>query len=620
MKRFKKNQPSIFFLLLFSNLCFAQTFKTSEVKDINLFPQQNSTRNAVNLSGIWQFKLDTLDVGEKNNWFNGLTNSRSIAVPGSWNEQFEDTRDYMGTVWYETKSFIPKNWIGQNIFIRVGSANYAAKIWINGSPVGMHEGGHLPFAFNINSYVKFNAENRISIRIENLLKTSRVPPGGEGIPGGTGIWNKYPKANFDFFPFGGLQRAVWLLTTPIDGIQDISVKTNIQNKDGEVVVTVQKIGNIKKGTATLTGADNTYAGNLIFSNNTASATIKVPNARFWNTTDPYLYNLNVALDDDKDQYNLNIGIRTITVTDKQLLLNGTPIQLKGFNKHEDFPIFGRGAAQPVMIKDFALLKWTGANALRTSHYPDDEEQMNLADREGILVMDEIPAVGLFFEGDDLPARQEQCKKDIEELVARDKNHPSVIIWSLANEPSAPKKEIVAGKTSELFEASIQSFKELFALVKKLDNRPAVIVGAGGAPLEWLALSDIVCINRYYGWYSNPGDIKTGAAILSKELDELYQKIKKPIMLTEFGADTYPGMHATPPEMFTEEYQTEFIKAYLDVAATKDFVTGIYVWVFADFKTSQGVVRFGGMNYKGVFTQDRKPKMAAHYLRSRWFKE
>ena len=611
MKQLFKIQRVFIQLLFISSISLAQTFKSAEVKDINLFPQQNISRNAVNLSGIWQCKIDSADVGEKENWFNGLSYTRSIAVPGSWNEQFEDTRDYMGTVWYECKTFIPKSWNGQNIFIRVGSANYAAKIWINGTPVGIHEGGHLPFAFNVNNYVKFNAENRITISVENFLKTARVPPGGDGIPGGTGIWSKYPKANFDFFPYGGLERAVWLLTTPKESIQDISVLTNIKNKDGEVVVTVQKTGNIKKGVATLTGTGKNYTIGFNFLGDKATVSIKVPDAHFWNTTDPYLYNLNVSLDDDRDQYNLNVGIRTITVTDKQILLNGQPIQLKGFNKHEDFAIFGRGTAQPVMIKDCDLMKWTGANALRTSHYPDDEEQINLADKEGILVMDEIPAVGLYFEGVDLPARQAACKKYIEELVARDKNHPSVIIWSLANEPSSDRS-----KAS--LEASVESFKELLVLTKKLDNRPAVIVGAAGAPLEWLALSDIVCINRYYGWYSNTGDIKTGATQLSKELDDLYQKLKKPILITEFGADAQAGMHATPSEMFTEEYQTEFIKAYLDVAATKDFVAGNYVWVFADFKTSQGVVRFGGLNLKGVFTRDRKPKQAAYYLKSRWF--
>jgi beta-glucuronidase len=214
-----------------------------------------------------------------------------------------------------------------------------------------------------------------------------------------------------------------------------------------------------------------------------------------------------------------------------------------------------------------------------------------------------------------------CKQYINELIMRDKNHPSVIMWSVANEPFPPNMNLSPTDVKPADPKSITLFKELFDLVKEKDpTRLKTLVGVMGGPIEWLALSDVVCINRYWGWYTNPGDIKTGASLLSKELDGLHKATNKPIIITEFGADTQAGMHADEPEMFTEEYQTEFIKAYLDVADSKDFMAGMHVWAFADFKTGQGVIRFGGVNYKGVFTRDRKPKMAAHFLRSRWFKK
>jgi beta-glucuronidase len=192
---------------------------------------------------------------------------------------------------------------------------------------------------------------------------------------------------------------------------------------------------------------------------------------------------------------------------------------------------------------------------------------------------------------------------------------------VANEPFPPNINLSPGDVKAADPQSVTLFKELFDLVKEKDpTRLATLVGVMGGPVEWLALSDVVCINRYWGWYTNPGDIKTGAAMLSKELDGLHQKLNKPVIITEFGADTYAGMHADQPEMFTEEYQMEFIKAYLDVADSKDYMAGMHVWAFADFKTGQGTIRFGGMNYKGVFTRDRKPKMAAHFLRSRWTKK
>jgi beta-glucuronidase len=594
----------------------AQVFKPANTKDISLYPQQNDVRNALNLSGIWKFKKDADNVGETKQWYNGLTESTPIAVPGSWNEQFEDMRDYMGLAWYEQNSYVPKNWKGQRIFIRVGSANYGAKVWVNGKPIGSHQGGALPFAFEITNNIIWDAENRIIISVENVLKPGRVPVGG--LPPG-GMFNNNPRSNFDFFPYCGLQRPVWIYATPQNSIADITVKTTLTS----VEVKVKKEGNASAGKIKLEGDGKTYEDNLNFIGNDATATINVPNAHLWNTEDPFLYQLKVTLNNANsvvDKYELPVGMRTVNTDSKHILVNGKPVFLKGFGKHEDFPVFGKGTAYPVIVKDYNLLKWVGANSYRTSHYPYDEEYMNMADKLGILIVDEIPAVGLYFDKDInlINERKEACKQQIQELVARDKNHPSVIMWSLANEPIANKDNFSLEKKSSADEVSLNFFKELFKTVKDADaTRLSIIVGLQGGPDEWLDLSDVVCINRYYGWYTQNGDIEAGAKNLSAELDNLYAKFKKPIFVTEFGADTYPGMHTNQPEMFTEEFQTEFIKAYLDVMDSKDFVTGAHVWAFADFKTTQGVIRFGGMNWKGVFTRDRKPKNSAFYLRKRW---
>ena len=616
-------------LLLGYMVCFmamnvnAQEFKVADVKDIALFPQQNDLRNTLNISGIWKFKKDSAGVGENEQWFNGLKESTPIAVPGSWNEQFEDIRDYMGLVWYEQNSYVPKTWKGQRIFIRVGSANYAAKIWINGKPLGKHDGGSLPFAFEISNNINWDASNRITIQVENILKPNRVPVGG--LPAG-GMFSNNPASSFDFFPYGGLQRPVWLYSVPKNSLSDVTIKTTIQAAEGTVEVKIKKDGIAKQGKIKLESNGQSYESNFTFNGDNATATIKVPNAHLWNTEDPFLYQLIITLNnanETTDKYELPVGIRTIAVNNKQILLNGKPIFLKGFGKHEDFPVFGKGTAYPVIVKDFNLLKWIGANSFRTSHYPYDEEYMNMADREGILIVDEIPAVGLYFDNnvDMINDRKEMCKQQIKELVARDKNHPAVIMWNLANEPIAKGMNFSLMKKAASDSVSFNFFSELFKTVKEADNtRLSSIVGVQGGPDEWLGLSDVVCINRYYGWYSQNGDIAAGAKIFSKELDDLYKQFNKPILVTEFGADAYPGMHTDQPEMFTEEFQMEFIKAYLDVADTKDFVTGMHIWAFADFKTAQGVIRFGGMNWKGVFTRDRKPKMAAHYLRSRWTKK
>lgn len=388
-----------------------QDFRAANAEDIALFPQQNEFRNTQDLSGIWKFKKDSLAEGEKQQWFNGLSDYRSIAVPGSWNEQFDDMRDYLAVAWYEKETYIPGSWKGQRIFIRVGSANYAAKIWINGQALGQHEGGHLPFAFEISSFVKWNASNRITIQVENILKPDRVPTGGDVA---TGLFNNFPKSNYDFFPYAGLHRAVWLYTVPpVAAVADIAINTGFTGNEGAVEVKVVAHGNASEGKITIAGMQVP----IRFSAGTATASIKIPNVRLWSPEEPFLYTVDVSLTAGNktiDHYITETGVRTITANSKQILLNGKPIFLKGFGKHEDFPIYGRGTAYPVMIKDFSLFKWIGANSFRTSHYPYDEEYMKMADREGILVIDEIPAVGLYFHGDtaQLQRRQSVCRQYI----------------------------------------------------------------------------------------------------------------------------------------------------------------------------------------------------------------
>lgn len=617
----KKLMVIFAFLLLIPLDGKAQMLEEAEIENIALYPQQNQYRNKLDISGMWKFKVDSTEIGEKEAWYNGLKETRSIAVPGSWNSQFDDIRDYLGVAWYEQETYVPSKWEGDKIFLRVGSANYAAKVWVNGNPVGKHYGGHLPFAFEISDLVNWGSANRITIQVENKLEPTRVPAGNlnrQGILAGN-----YPATTFDFFPYAGLQRAVWLYAVPQTYIKDITVKTDLNGKTGMVNVEVQKEGNSSSGKVNLNGANGHYTADLTFDGDRAKATIKVPDARLWDLKDPYLHQLEVSLNDadtELDAYHLDIGIRTVGVSDKAILLNGKPVFLKGFGKHEDFPVFGRGTAYPVIAKDYYLLDWIGANSYRTSHYPYDEEYMKMADKHGILITNEVPAVSLQF-GDGIEAmnaRKEMVKQQIRELITRDKNHPSVVIWSLANEPMPTNLSLTAGQKPKASEESKEFFKELVETANSLDDtRLTTYTGVQGGPDEWMEHFDVISINRYYGWYSENGRIEAGKKRLSEELDQLYKEFRKPIMLTEFGTDTYPGMHGVNSEMFGETYQLEFIKAYLDVADSKDFVTGAQIWAFADFKTSQGIIRFKGMNWKGVFTQDRKPKQVALYLHKRW---
>lgn len=594
-----------------------------------LYPQQNDIRNQLDLSGFWSFQLDPHNQGQNQEWFKTLPTPRTIAVPASWNEQFQDTREYMDAAWYARTFYVPHGWQGQRIYVRIGSANYAAQVWLNDTLVGEHQGGHLPFAFDLTEHLVWDSPNRLTIRVDNALLPTRVPPGNVG-GRASGFMGSHPNTSFDFFPYGGLHRPVLLYAVPAIHVADVTAVTDIAGSDGSVHVRVVQEGGDLPGKLTLSGQGHTWETELRFQNGQAEGTIQVPGARFWSPADPYLYSLTVTLADGKrivDRYTLDVGIRTVQVQGDRLLLNGEPIFLTGFGKHEDFPVHGRGLDLPLVVKDYALLKWIGANSYRTSHYPYSEEAMYMADREGILIVDEIPAVGLSFEDSEanIQIRLAQCKQQIGELIARDKNHPSVIMWSVANEPLPGNMfRRLADPDAQDADASAAAgtafLGELFDLARRLDpTRPRIMAGMMGAPTAWLELSDVVFINRYWGWYTHSGQLDEGLAHLEQELDALYETMHKPMVISEFGADTIAGMHSDPPEMWSEEYQVEMLRRYLDAAAQRPFVVGLHVWNFSDFKTGQSTRRAAGLNMKGVFTRDRRPKMAAHFLRERWTK-
>jgi len=310
-----------------------------------LYPQQNNKRNVLDLSGFWNFKLDPEATGEEEGWYDGLTAPRTIAVPASWNELYQDTREYLDTAWYVRECYVPSGWQGQQVYLRIGSANYAAKVWINGQFAGEHQGGHLPFAFEVTEYVTWDAPNTVAIQVDGQLTPTRVPPGNVSRGGAGGFMAGYPNTSFDFFPYTGIQRPVILYALPQTHIEDITVTTAIEGTKGLVTVCVVQSGSASPGTLTLSGENDSLEAGLTFVDGIAEATIDVPDARLWCPEDPYLYTLTVTLNDGNqvvDRYRLEVGIRTIAVESDQILLNGKPILLTGFGRHEDFPVHGRG--------------------------------------------------------------------------------------------------------------------------------------------------------------------------------------------------------------------------------------------------------------------------------------
>lgn len=257
-----------------------------------------------------------------------------------------------------------------------------------------------------------------------------------------------------------------------------------------------------------------------------------------------------------------------------------------------------------------------ANSLGEPGGPIDEYSLKV----GVRTI-EVRGVSLVFSDtpEIIEARRRQLSNTLTELIDRDKNYACVIMWSIANEPLTKPFHTLDDAPSTSVEKGRAFFAGLFDQARRLDTtRPVVLVSLQGGPAEWVGLGDVICTNSYSGWYAVSGRLDEAEAALDKEVRDLRARHgDKPIFYTEFGADAAPGLHAQPAEMWTEEYQSEIVAMYLRVLARYPYVIGAHPWAFADFKTSQSIMRVGGLNFKGAFRRDRRPKLVAHTLREAW---
>lgn len=590
-----------------------------------LYPVSTVSRRLSSMDGMWKFCLDEQGDGENKNFSAGIPGKDLIPVPASFQDFYteKDVREFAGDVWYEKDVFVPGEWEGKRIFIRFGAATHRAKVFVNGKEITEHEGGFLPFLSDVTDAVSYDSYNKVIVKVNNELTVTNIPCGETYVlPNG----KKMNKPYFDFFNYAGLQRSVHLIALPKEHIFDFDLNYEISGKNAKIIYSVKTTGEHPISVSLLDDK-----GEEVACAKGKSGVIDVENARLWQAGNAYLYHLIIRIMDGDgiiDEYGQKIGIRTVLVKGTSILINGEPVYLKGFGKHEDCNIVGRGFQIGVMKRDFELMKWIGANSFRTAHYPYSEEIYQMADEEGFLVIDEVAAVGMFeslmnfmeassgkktafFEKETTPLLLKAHKKAIEEMIARDKNHPCVIAWSLLNEPETTN------------EAAVPYFKEIFEWARELDvqKRPrtfALIMNSLPGECKCYQFSDIIALNRYYGWYVKGGyEISEAEILFRKEMDAWKAlNLDKPFLFTEYGADTLGLEHKLPSVMWSQEYQEEYLNMTNEVFDSYEFIKGEQIWNFADFQTTEGILRVNG-NKKGVFTRQRQPKDAAYLLRKRW---
>merc|ERR1719234_1051929 len=601
-----------------------------------LFPRDSGSRESKSLDGLWKFKLspkDDPDIGFRESWYSAPLQGDDVLlmpVPSSYNDITTDSavRDFLGWAWYDHHFYAPPGWQNKRVVLRFGSVHYTAVVFLNGVEVGGHSGGHMAFEMEVTGSLHWSLQqNRLTVAVNNTLTLDTVPQGMY-------VWQEesdmYPAGystldtSFDFFNYAGIHRSVLLYTTPEEAhISDIWFNTEVADDRPNATVSfrVSYEGPVEFCLVCLKGS----GPDLCLEGGLCEGSLDVLEPDLWwpflmSATPGVMHNLEVSIgwgvneggmENVKwDTYNQPVGLRQVAFTSTSLLINHEPFYFHGVARHEDSNVRGKGFDLPLAVRDQNLMEWLGANSFRTSHYPYSEEILDLADQRGIVVISECAAVSLNYFGQQL---LENHKQAITELVARDKNHPSVVMWSIANEPVS------------FVPSAGDYFAEVAAHTRALDSSRPITVAQLGYPSDYLLdlaapHVDIISLNKYFGWYTDHGHLELIHRQMLGDLRKWREAHGKPILVTEYGADTVAGLHTLPSVSFSEEFQDDFMREYFrafDDAKAEGWFIGEMVWNFADFMTKQEARRVAG-NKKGVFTRERQPKRSAHLLRERYW--
>lgn len=512
--------------------------------------------------------------------------SATLKVPGDWNSQRDSLFFYEGTVWYE-KDFQYQRKPNTRIFLHVGAANYISHAWVNGKKACDHEGGYTPFDCEVTSLVH-DGSNFVVIYVNNQRRRDGVPT-----------------LNTDWWNYGGITRDVSLIEVPDKFVDDYSLQ--LQRGEGSTIAGWVHVDGANAGTQVtvkvpelnITQTASTDAqGKAAFS-------FPAPGLQRWSPKNPKLYEAEFAA--AGDQLKDTIGFRTIEAQGDNILLNGKPVFLRGVSIHAEAP-YRSGRAWSEQDAE-TLLGWAkelGANFVRLAHYPHDERMTRLADRMGIMVWSEVPVYWM-IEWEN-PATLANATNQLQEMIRRDRNKASVVLWSVANEtPNTP--------------ARLAFLKSLVATAHTEDpSRPvtaALLVTTQSAPSDGIHTKtlddplgeylDVLGCNEYIGWYEGTPDLAARTRWQSK--------YNKPLIMSELGAGAKFGLHGAPTERWTEEYQETVYREQVAMLKQVPFLRGMTPWILMDFRSPRrelpGIQDF--YNRKGLVSNEGQKKKAFFVL-------
>lgn len=563
-------------------------------------------RHAQSLNGKWQYIIDPYETGfynyrwqERNEndreayWNSDIPDNKTdrkehgyndkyqIKVPGDWNSQDKRFEYYEGTVWYK-KSFdavLPKD--GEKIFLHFGAVNYRADVYLNGRKLGMHKGGFTPFNFQIPDTLLKAKDNFLVVRVDNKRFRDEIPT-----------------LNTDWWNYGGITRDVNLVTVPDNFIRDYSIRLK-KTASNEIEVWVKMSGHNEPVTIELPELkfkkQILAADSMIFS-------FKIPQIKLWSPGQPKLYR--VILSSASDRVEDRIGFRSVEVKGKKILLNGQPVFLRGICIHEEIPRdIRRAYSREDALQLLGQAKELNANMVRLAHYPHNENMTRMADSLGILVWSEIPVYWTI----DFASSEvlQKAKVQLDEMISRDRNRASIIIWSVGNE--TPVNEKRTSFMSELVRTARQTDpSRLISAALEVHN----VNGVQTIDDPLGQYTDLVSVNEYLGWY---GGLPSNCRTARWEV-----KYDKPLFFSETGAEALGGYHGDSLTRWSEEYQEWYYRE--QVAMMKrmpDNFTGLSPWILNDFRSPRrnNPVFQEGWNNKGLYDHQGKKKKAFFILKA-----
>ncbi|TKC06812.1 DUF4982 domain-containing protein [Pedobacter polaris] len=591
MKSSLSTGKSLFLLLLSSLLV------------LNAFAQDS--RKIINLNKDWSFQKGTNSTVER------------INLPHTWNafDVMDDTPGYYrGIGTYKKKLVLKPEWKNKKLYLYFEGANQVTEVFVNGKKLGSHIGGYTGFRIPL-SGLKFNGTDEVSVKVDNSYNENIAP------------------LTADFTFFGGLYRNVSLMvlaTAHFDdnqyGSKGVFVRgENVSQTNAEVLVNGNLVnhGVAKKiiVTSVLTNANGKKINEVKFltsakANQTIAfqlPKIQVVNPILWSPDHPYLYQTTTKLIDYQtgkvvDEVKTTVGLRFFSFdVAKGFFLNSKPCKLIGASRHQDFAGMGNAVPVDLQVKDVELLKDMGGNFLRVAHYPQDQAILDACDRLGILASVEIPIVNEITESVAFTAN---CKVMQLEMIKQNYNHPSVIIWAYMNEVLLRMRHADNAERKQQYLNNIEKLaQELEDLTRKTDPTRYTLMSNHGDVNGYIKaglvkIPMLVGWNLYQGWYGGKSED------FGPNLDKIHQQIPdKPILVTEFGADVDPRIHAFAPVRFDKslEYGMLYHQIYIKDILKRPFIVGAAVWNLADFNSETREETMPHVNNKGLLTLDREPK-------------